>query len=71
MDEPTARIARAFLLAFARPPTDAEVREGLEYLDRIDGPLRAAGIADEARPRAAWSSYLRVLLGSNEFVFID
>ena len=49
-DEPAARIERAFLLAFGRPPTEAEVREGLEYLDRIDGPLRAAGIADAGRP---------------------
>ena len=37
-DEPAARIERAFLLAFGRPPTEEEVREGLEYLDRIDGP---------------------------------
>ena len=70
-DGPAARIARAYLLAFGRPPTEAEVREGLEYLDRIDGPLRAAGIADAGRPRAAWASYLRVVLGSNEFVFVD
>jgi Protein of unknown function (DUF1553)/Protein of unknown function (DUF1549)/Planctomycete cytochrome C len=69
--DPSARVDRAFRLAFARPPSEAEAKEARDYIARIDGPLKAAGIADGKRSRAAWSSYLRVLLGSNEFVFVD
>ena len=49
-DEP-GRPDRPGLPPGVRPPADREeVREGLEYLDRIDAPLRAAGIADAGRP---------------------
>jgi hypothetical protein len=68
---PSERIERAIHLAFGRPPGEEEVREGLDYLDRIDAPLRAAGVPDAERSRTAWASYLRVVLGSNEFVFVD
>ena len=53
----TARIRRAFLLAYGRPPTDREVRLGTEFL--------SAGGPD------AWEAYAQVLLSSNEFAFVD
>ncbi|MEW4569091.1 PSD1 and planctomycete cytochrome C domain-containing protein [Tautonia sp. JC769] len=69
--DPASRIDRAFRLALGRPPREAEVLEAQAYLDAIDLALRDAGIADDRRPSAAWSSYLRVLLSSNAFLFID
>jgi hypothetical protein len=69
--DPASRIDRAFRLAFGRPPIEAEILEAQAYLDAIDLALRDAGIADDRRPSASWSSYMRVLLSSNEFLFID
>jgi hypothetical protein len=69
--DPRERIERAFLLAFGRPPRSDEIAEGLRYLDQVQAPFRAAGEPDDEQSAAAWSSYLRVLLSSNEFVFVD
>ncbi len=55
--EDEARIRRAFLLLYGRPPTDREVRLGKAFL--------AGGGAD------AWEKYAQVLLAANEFAFID
>ena len=51
------RIARAYLLLYGRPPTASQTKLGLDFV--------AAG--DEIR----WQEYLQVLMGSNEFLFID
>ncbi|MEX2558754.1 MAG: PSD1 and planctomycete cytochrome C domain-containing protein, partial [Pirellulales bacterium] len=69
--QPRARLDRAFRLALGRPATGVETDEGLEYIDRIGPLLGSAGIADGDRSRAAWASYLRVLLSGNEFMFIE
>lgn len=51
-----ARVRQGYRWLFARPATDTEVRLGLDY-------LAAAG--------ADWSEYAQVLLGSNEFLYVD
>jgi hypothetical protein len=61
--EPAARVRRAFELAVGRPATEAEVAEAVEY---VEGLKASAG----GEP-AAWASYLRVVLSSNEFVFVE
>ena len=63
------RLTKPFLLALGRPPTDEEVREAEEYLKTVEGPLESAGVGEHEM--AAWASYLRVLLSSSEFVFVD
>ena len=69
--DPAARVERAFRLAFGRPPATDEVEGGA----RVPREDRRAAEGRECRrrqrSRAAWASYLRVLLGSNEFVFVD
>jgi mono/diheme cytochrome c family protein len=52
------RVRRAYDLLFNRAPTDREVKLALAYLG-------------EKPDAAAWSRYAHVLLGSNEFLFID
>jgi mono/diheme cytochrome c family protein len=52
------RVRRAYALLFDRAPTEREVKLALAYLGEKPG-------AD------AWSRYAHVLLGSNEFLFID
>jgi hypothetical protein len=66
---PQDRVKKAFLLALGRAPTDEEIREAVEYVAGVDAPLKAASVSD--RETAAWASYLRVVLGSSEFMFVD
>src|SRR5581483_6847722 len=58
------RVERAFLLAFARPPEEAERAAAREFLARARERLTGAADA-EAR---AWRSFVRGLLLSNELV---
>jgi hypothetical protein len=54
-----ARIERAYRLLYARPPLDAEVKIGLDFLGRA------------GRGEARWEAYCQVLLCANEFIYID
>jgi hypothetical protein len=65
------RIDYAYRLAFGRPPTPAEVGRGLKYLRDIRPDLTAIKLEEEAQTRAGLASYLRVLLSSSEFIFVD
>ncbi|MBN9119112.1 MAG: PSD1 domain-containing protein [Planctomycetes bacterium] len=52
------RVRRAYALLFNRTPTEREIKLALAYLG-------------EKPDASAWSRYAHVLLGSNEFLFID
>ena len=54
-----AKIREAYLLLFARPATPAEIKLGLEFL------------RDAPNTDRAWPDYAQVLLGSNEFSFVN
>jgi hypothetical protein len=53
------RIRRAYWLLYGRPATARQVEFGLEF-------LQAQQTSDQA-----WNQYAQVLLGSNEFLFVD
>jgi len=57
-----ARIQRAFMLAYGRPVSDVEIEIGLAYL---------GGEVDPQSKLTLWQSYAQVLLGSNEFMYLD
>jgi cytochrome c553 len=57
-----ARIERAFMLAYGRLPLEREVEIGLAYLN---------GENDPNSKLTLWQSYAQVLLGSNEFMYLD
>jgi hypothetical protein len=61
----SARIQRAFLLAYGRPPREREVQLGLQFL----AAARGQGQPEDAL--AAWQKYAQVLLSANEFAFVD
>jgi hypothetical protein len=65
------RIRLAHELAYARPPRDDEVRRGLDYIERYAAELGRLGVTAPQREQEAWASYARVLLCSNEFVYVD
>jgi hypothetical protein len=66
---PASRIGYAYKLLFSRRPTAAELSEGQKYIQQAEASLTA--FEREERPRAAWASYMRVLLSANEFLYLD
>ena len=57
-----AKVRRAFPLLYARPATDPEVAMAVEFLQS----------PDETKGRLGkWEQYAQVLLGANEFLFVD
>jgi hypothetical protein len=61
------RIERAFLVLFGRPPSAREVDWGVEFLE--GGGDGAASGRDGTLSK--WDEYAQVLLGTNEFLFVD
>jgi hypothetical protein len=55
-----ARVQRAYELLYNRPATPAQVKAAVDFLK-----------ADASEEKALWQQYSQVLLGSNEFLFID
>jgi hypothetical protein len=66
-----ARIDLAYQLALGRRPQPDEFREGLAYLRRCAEMLAKQGPRNGDFRQSAWASYARVLLASNEFMFVD
>ncbi|MCY2965644.1 MAG: DUF1549 and DUF1553 domain-containing protein, partial [Planctomycetota bacterium] len=63
------RIREAYWLLYGRAARDEEVQIGLEYLQTA-----APTAGDPAAPKSSltrWEQYAQVLLGSNEFTFVD
>jgi Protein of unknown function (DUF1553)/Protein of unknown function (DUF1549)/Planctomycete cytochrome C len=58
------RIREAFLLVYGRPATDRELTLGQAFLNAPPGEGRAEGLT-------RWQQYAQVLLGANEFLFVD
>jgi hypothetical protein len=69
-DEP-ARISHAFELALARPAEPDEIAETQEYLREMTATLNELQFPPEQHAVMAFASFGRVLLSSNEFLFVD
>ncbi len=69
--DPTMRLALAYRRAFARPPSGAEERRALDFLDRYARALESEGVEARRREQESWSALARTLLASNELLFID
>jgi hypothetical protein len=68
------RIALAYQRTLGRAPTDEEVRESLDYVEsyRKKSLATAQASGAVATPNLdAWQSFCRVLLSSNEFIYVD
>jgi hypothetical protein len=65
------RIRRAYRLALGRAARDDEVARATSFLDRCAAEVEANGVSAAESARVAWASLLRVLVGSNEFTFLD
>jgi hypothetical protein len=69
--ETAKRIDYAYRLAFGRGATKEEIGTAERYLRHVATELRQTKIPGDQQPRAALASYVRVLLSSNEFLFVD
>jgi hypothetical protein len=65
------RFNYAFLLAYGRPVKPAEVREAQAYIQKVRNELQLINTPADQLNRAALASYLRVLLASDEFLYVD
>ncbi|QDU23880.1 DUF1553 domain-containing protein [Urbifossiella limnaea] len=68
-DDP-ARVTEAYRRAFGRAPTTAELDRVATYLTRSEAAADPA-LAPADRRLRAWRGLCRVLLASNEFVFVE
>lgn len=65
------RLNYAFKLAYGRVPNQVEVQEATEYISQAKKKLSAANVSADNQNRQAWAGYLRILLSSDEFLYID
>jgi hypothetical protein len=70
-DQEDKRIDYAYRLCLGRPPSSEEIEMGYEYLAGVREKLKAASVPWDQQPRSAMGSYLRMLLSSNEFFYVD
>ena len=65
------RINYAFLLAYGRPAKLAEIHEAIAYIQQVRQELLAVDTPTDQLTRATLASYLRVVLGSDEFLYVE
>jgi hypothetical protein len=65
------RIERAHEAAWGRPAQADEVERALKYLSDCKQTLAAAQISRGETERFAWLSLAKVMLASNEFLYVN
>jgi len=71
LPDDSRRIDYAYELLFARAATADEIRTGVQYIATLQVKLKQAGVPWDEQYRQALGSYVRVLLSSNEFIWLD
>jgi hypothetical protein len=69
--DPAGRVRLVYEWAFARPATPEEIAGGTAYVERYEQELKKAGTPAGRVEAEAWTSYARVILCANEFVYLD
>jgi hypothetical protein len=69
--EPRPRIELAHQLLWSREAASKEVDRGTRYVEAYQKELAKLGVTGEQLEVEAWTSYARVLLCGNEFVYLD
>jgi hypothetical protein len=65
------RVRQAYELVWGRLPGDAEIEAAQHYLERYGQELARLDVPLQTCELEAWTSLARVLLGANEFVYVD
>jgi cytochrome c553 len=66
-----ARLRRAYLTVYARAPSDAEEARALEFLKQYEQSLVGEGVAADSCEQESWSALARILIASNELMYVD
>jgi hypothetical protein len=69
--DPLERLHLAYLWVYARPPSAEEDDRSLAYIRQYEQLLAEEGVAADRRSAESWSSLVRTLLASNEFVYVE
>ncbi|MCA8991244.1 MAG: PSD1 domain-containing protein [Planctomycetaceae bacterium] len=69
--ETSDRVNWAYQRAYGRPPEATELTEAADYLTAYQAAMQEQGKSKEEAELLSWASFSRVLLSSNEFVYID
>ncbi|MBI4473439.1 MAG: DUF1553 domain-containing protein, partial [Acidobacteria bacterium] len=67
----SARLTLAYNLLYARPPTKQEIAAAEQFLGKYRGSLATTAVPAEEHNRQALAALMRVLLGTNEFLYVD
>lgn len=67
----TRRLNIVFETALCRPPSSDEKQRALAYLADVMQKLQASGVSPDLVIQESWASFLRSLMASNEFIYID
>tara|TARA_R110002095_G_scaffold216429_1_gene213718 strand:+ start:100849 stop:104139 length:3291 start_codon:yes stop_codon:yes gene_type:complete len=70
LDNP-ARVNRIYEKIFSRPATVMETSRALNYVGQYRQKLNSLEMSDEEKEQRTWQSLCRVLIASNEFLFVD
>ncbi len=65
LDDEQTRMRRAYLRTLNRAPTSEEIDMGLTYLSSVKNKFEGENELD------AWESFCRILMASNEFIYVD
>ena len=66
-----ARLERAFALTLARSPNEIEKSQITAWLGQLREQFAMSGIAPPEQNQQIWSALARVLLRTNEFLYVD
>ncbi|QDT90290.1 DUF1553 domain-containing protein [Gimesia algae] len=69
--EGPAKVNRIYERVFGRPATEKETTQALAYLNLYRRELAALELPADQKELRTWQSLCRVLISSNEFLFVD
>jgi hypothetical protein len=69
--DPAKRIDMAHQWAWSRPPQSEEMDRNLRYLRQYQQELAKIGVSSERQELETWTSYARIMLSANEFVYLE
>ena len=70
-DSTGERIERAYQLILGRPPKTEEIEQSERFLADMRKHLRSAECNGARCEQGAWAGYLRAMLASNEFMYVE
>ena len=65
------RIELGYKLAWGRPPDRSELDRALGFIRDASAGLAAENLPSEIIEKETWTSFAKVLLTANEFLYID